>query len=102
MPGAIAGALLGGIIGHQIGGGFGKDIATLGGVAAGAAVGANVGRDGQAVATQDVRRCESVPGQARTAYWDVTYRFRGQDHRLQMTRPPGATVTVNRQGEPRV
>ncbi len=102
VPGGIVGALLGGVIGHQIGGGFGKDVATLGGVVAGAAVGANVGRDGQGVAAQDVRRCESVPSQARTAYWDVTYRFRGQDHRMQMTRPPGATVTVNRQGEPRV
>jgi uncharacterized protein YcfJ len=102
VPGGIVGALLGGIIGHQIGGGFGKDIATIGGLAAGAAVGANVGRDSQAVAAQDVRRCESVSGQARTAYWDVTYRFRGQDHRMQMTRPPGATVSVNRQGEPRV
>lgn len=102
LPGGIVGALLGGVIGHQIGGGFGKDVATLGGVVAGAAVGANVGRDGQGVPSQDVQRCESVSGQARTAYWDVTYRFRGQDHRMQMTRPPGATVTVNRQGEPRV
>jgi uncharacterized protein YcfJ len=104
VPGAIAGALLGGVIGHQIGGGFGRDIATIGGVAAGAAVGAQVGRDrdGQPVATQDVRRCSTVPGSARTEYWDVTYSFRGQEHRMQMTHAPGATVTVNRQGEPRV
>ena len=102
VPAGIVGALLGGVIGHQIGGGFGKDIATLGGAVAGAAVGANVGRDGQTVASQDLQRCETVPGQARTAYWDVTYRFRGQDHRMQMTRQPGATVTVNGQGEPRV
>ncbi len=99
----LPGAVLGGVIGHQIGGGFGKDMATIGGVAAGAAVGAHVGRDrdGQPVATQDVQRCESVPGQARTDYWDVTYSFRGRDHRLQMTRPPGQTITVNRDGEPR-
>ena len=103
VGGAIVGALLGGVIGHQIGGGFGKDIATLGGVAAGAAVGANVGRDrdGQPVAAQDVRRCTDVPGGARPAYWDVTYRFRGVDHRAQMSQQPGATITVNRQGEPR-
>ena len=31
----------------------------------------------------------------------VTYNFRGQDHRIQMANPPGPTVTVNRQGEPR-
>jgi hypothetical protein len=42
-----------------------------------------------------------VPSQAAPALWDVSYNFRGQDHRLQMTTPPGPTVTVNRMGEPR-
>ena len=103
VPGAIAGALIGGILGHQIGGGTGKDVATAGGAVAGAAIGANVGRNGsgQQASTQDVQRCESVPSQARPQYWDVTYEFRGQDHRIQMTAPPGPTVTVNEQGEPR-
>jgi uncharacterized protein YcfJ len=31
----------------------------------------------------------------------VTYEFRGQQHRVQMARDPGRTVTVNRNGEPR-
>jgi len=101
VPGAIAGALIGGILGHQVGGGFGKDVATAGGVVAGAAVGAQVGRGNGNGRTQDVQRCANAPGQARPAYWDVSYRFRGQDHRVQMTQAPGATVTVNRQGEPR-
>ena len=101
VPAAIAGAVIGGILGHQIGGGSGKDIATVGGIVGGAAVGANIGR-GDGVATQDVQRCESVPSQARPDYWDVTYSFRGQEHRMQMTHPPGPTITVNRQGEPRV
>ena len=103
VPGAIAGAVIGGILGHQIGGGRGRDIATAGGAVAGAAVGANVGRDGggQQVHTQDVQRCASVPSQARPDYWDVTYNFRGQEYRIQMTTPPGPTVTVNEQGEPR-
>jgi len=100
VPGAIVGAILGGVLGHQVGGGTGKDIATVGGAVAGAAVGANVGRGGQA-ATQDVQRCEDVPGGAKPAYWDVIYNFRGQDHRIQMTVAPGATITVNEQGEPR-
>lgn len=100
VPGAIAGALLGGILGHQVGGGTGKDLATVGGVVAGAALGANVNGGTQQGATQDVRRCENVPNQ-RPQYWDVTYNFRGQDHRVQMTAPPGPTVTVNAQGEPR-
>jgi uncharacterized protein YcfJ len=48
-----------------------------------------------------VQRCRQAPGQVRPAYWDVTYKFRGRDYRVQMTTPPGATVTVNAQGEPR-
>jgi uncharacterized protein YcfJ len=100
VPVAIAGAIIGGILGHQVGGGRGQDIATAGGAVAGAAVGANVGRKGQTT-TQDVQRCEDVPGGARPAYWDVTYDFRGQDHRVQMAAAPGRTITVNEQGEPR-
>lgn len=101
VPAAIAGAIIGGILGHQVGGGTGKDIATAGGAVAGAAVGANIGRGGQQMSTQDVQRCENVPSQARPDYWDVTYEFQGQEHRVQMTAPPGPTVTVNEQGEPR-
>jgi uncharacterized protein YcfJ len=100
---AIVGAVLGGVLGHQVGGGRGQDIATAGGAVAGAAVGANIGRgsSGQAVVSRDVQRCTNVPNQARPDYWDVTYMFRGQEHHIQMATPPGRTVTVNRQGEPR-
>jgi uncharacterized protein YcfJ len=100
VPGAIIGGVIGGVLGHQIGSGRGNDVATVGGVVGGAAVGANVGR-GEQTQTQDVQRCENVPGQARPDYWDVTYTFRGQEHHAQMTAPPGSTVTVNDQGEPR-
>jgi len=100
VPAALAGALIGGILGHQVGGGTGKDIATVGGVLAGAALGSQVGRDNP-VATQDVQRCENVPGGAKPAYWDVTYNFRGIEHRVQMTSAPGNTIAVNDQGEPR-
>jgi uncharacterized protein YcfJ len=103
VGGAIVGGLIGGILGHQVGGGVGKDLATVGGAVAGAAVGAQVGRDnnGQQTGTRDVQRCANEPGQAKPAYWDVSYNFRGQDHRVQMTSAPGATITVNGQGEPR-
>lgn len=103
IGGAIAGALIGGVLGHQVGGGAGKDLATVGGAFAGAAVGSNVGRNnaGQQVSTQDVQRCVNEPSQARPAYWDVTYNFRGQEHRVQLTSAPGRTITVNAQGEPR-
>jgi uncharacterized protein YcfJ len=100
VTGAIIGGLIGGILGHQVGGGSGKDLATVGGVVAGAAIGSNVGRDAES--PRDVQRCTSVPNQARPDYWDVTYNFRNQEHRVQMLTPPGATVTVNEQGEPRI
>jgi uncharacterized protein YcfJ len=104
VPGAVLGAVIGGILGHQVGGGTGRDVATGLGAVAGAAIGANTGRGEapqQAVPTQNVQRCSQAPGQAHPAYWDVTYRFRGQEYRVQLTRPPGPTVTVNEQGEPR-
>ena len=34
-------------------------------------------------------------------HWDVTYDFRGIEHRLQMSAPPGPTIAVNGNGEPR-
>jgi uncharacterized protein YcfJ len=103
VGGAIVGGLIGGILGHQVGGGVGKDLATMGGVVAGAAIGSKAGRDdgGQQVTTQEVQRCVNEPGLARPAYWDVRYNYRGQEHRVQMTNAPGATLTVNAQGEPR-
>ena len=104
VPGAIAGAVIGGILGHQIGSGRGNDVATAGGAVAGAAIGANVdrGRGGTTVSDRDVQRCTSVPSNAQPAYWDVTYAFRGVTHRMQLSSPPGATITVNGDGEPRV
>jgi len=35
-------------------------------------------------------------------YWDVTYNFRGYEHYVQTTSPPGRTILVNAHGEPRV
>ena len=104
IPAALAGAVIGGILGHQIGGGGGKDAATALGAIGGAAIGANVGRDGsgQQAYTQDVQRCDSPVGQVRPDYWDVTYVFRGREYHVQMVTPPGPTITVNSEGEPRV
>ncbi len=100
VPGAILGAVIGGVLGHQIGGGRGQDIATAGGAVAGAAFGANSGGGGGGY-SQNVQRCTDVSNRGQPTYWDVTYNFRGQEHRMQMLSPPGRTITVNRQGEPR-
>lgn len=104
IPGAVLGAVIGGILGHQIGGGSGRSLATAGGVVAGAAVGGNIGRNrqGETVVTRDVERCASSPRSQASAYWDVSYVFRGQQHHVQLVTPPGATLLVNASGEPRV
>ena len=102
IPGAIAGAVIGGILGHQVGSGRGNDLATAAGAVGGAAIGANVGRESGPGYGQEVQRCSTVPGSSRPDYWDVTYVFKGREHRVQMARPPGRTVTVNGYGEPRV
>ena len=102
VPGALLGAVIGGVLGHQVGGGSGRDVATGLGAIAGAAIGANQGRgSNQPAATQNVQRCSNTTGAVRPTYWDVTYNFRGTEHRVQMTTPPGATVQVNERGEPR-
>lgn len=104
VGGAVAGAIIGGILGHQIGGGRGRDVATAGGAIAGAAVGANAGRDGsgQLAYSQNVQRCTSVSSRMRADYWEVIYSFRNEEHLVQMSQPPGPTITVNAMGEPRV
>ncbi|GAB3261375.1 beta/gamma crystallin-related protein [Chitinimonas naiadis] len=101
VPGALLGAVIGGVLGHQVGGGTGKTVATAGGAVAGAVVGSKVGNNREQGYSQDVQRCTTVANQDRPEYWDVTYHFRGTEHRIQMTSPPGETVTVNRDGEPR-
>jgi len=102
VPGAVVGGVVGGILGHQIGSGRGQDLATGIGAVGGAVVGANVGRDAAGIVyTQDVQRCANV-STAALDYWDVTYNFRGYEHHVQMTSPPGRTILVNGQGEPRV
>ena len=90
---ALAGAVVGGT---SLTGGRGS--------VAGAVVGSNVGRSGGfgGTQTQDVQRCTTDHSRSTPDYWDVTYNFRGVEHRVQMTEPPGRTVTVNGDGEPRI
>jgi len=102
VPGAIVGGVVGGILGHQIGSGRGQDLATGIGAAGGAVVGANVGRAPGTVYTQDVQRCENIASAGSLDYWDVTYTFRGFEHHVQTTSPPGRTILVNAEGEPRI
>ena len=101
VAGAVIGGVLGGVLGHQIGSGRGNSVATAVGAVGGAVVGSNVNR-GTSVQTQNVQRCEAVPGSAKPEYWDVTYVFNGVTHRTQLGFAPGATITVNGNGEPRV
>ena len=100
MGGALVGAVLGGVLGHQVGGGTGRQVATVGGAVAGAAICSNVGNS-PSTSAQDVRRCDQVAS-TTPAYWDVTYNYRGTEHRVQLASAPGPTVSVNRDGEPRL
>lgn len=107
IGGTIVGGLLGGILGHQIGGGTGNTVATIGGAVAGGmagnAVGGRVGANNQtSTTTRDVQRCDSPVANATPEYWDVTYKFQGSEHHAQMSTRPGRTITVNRNGEPRM
>ena len=102
VPGAIIGGILGGVLGHQVGGGRGQDIATDVGAVGGAVVGANVGASGTSNGySQNVQRCATVPASGTPAYWNVSYIFNGQPHRVQLATAPGATINVNSRGEPR-
>jgi len=101
IPGAVIGGVIGGVLGHQIGGGRGRDVATSGGAVAGAAIGANAGRGDPNYYSQDVERCRTVRSDMRPDYWDVTYIFNGEEHHVQMSAPPGPTIAVNGNGEPR-
>ena len=100
VAGGVIGGIIGGVLGHQIGRGAGNDVATIGGAVAGAAIGANAGRDRNSGYDRDVRRCETVQD-GTPAYWEVNYEFRNVEHRIQMSAPPGRTIRVNRDGEPR-
>ncbi len=99
VGGALAGAVIGGVLGHQIGGGSGRDAATAAGAVAGAAFGANAGRT-EGTGTRDVQRCTTVAS-GPPAFYEVSYSFRGTEHRVQMSNPPGPKVVVNERGEPR-
>jgi uncharacterized protein YcfJ len=100
VGGAVVGAILGGVLGHQIGGGRGNDVATVGGAVAGGAIGANVNRQQGGAYDQNVQRCENTAS-GPPQYWDVTYNYRGMEHRVQLSAPPGPTIAVNDNGDPR-
>ncbi len=97
----VGAAIVGGIIGHQIGDGSGRTAATAAGVAAGAAIGSRAGRDDRGYGYErDMVRCRDS-GRGRPTYWDVSYEFRGIEHWVRLSYPPGRTIAVNRHGEPR-
>ncbi|MEP6792215.1 MAG: beta/gamma crystallin-related protein [Ramlibacter sp.] len=105
VGGALLGGLIGGVLGHQVGGGSGKDLATAAGAVGGAVVGSNVAnrnnQGGTTIENRDVRKCETTAN-TTPAYYDVTYNYRGQEHRVQMGAAPGPTIIVNANGEPRM
>ncbi|WKB55822.1 beta/gamma crystallin-related protein [Eleftheria terrae] len=98
LAGAVVGGLIGGILGHQVGDGSGRDLATAGGAVAGAVIGSRIARDDEPPTT----RCTTAPPRQEPEYYEVSYRFEGVPHQVQSTLPPGPTLLVNGQGEPRL
>jgi len=90
VGGAVIGGILGGILGHQVAHG------------SGAVVGGVIGNANSGTRTEDVQRCRDVPASGPPQYWDTVYTFQGVEHHVQTTAPAGATLTVNRFGEPRL
>jgi uncharacterized protein YcfJ len=99
VGGAVIGGILGGILGHQIAHGHG---ATVAGALGGALVGGAIGNNNAGTRSEDVQRCREVPSSGPPQYWDTVYTFQGVEHHVQTTAPMGATITVNRFGEPRL
>jgi uncharacterized protein YcfJ len=97
--GALVGGLIGGILGHQIGDGN-RNGATVGGALAGAVIGSQLARG--ADQPQAVTRCTSVPVGQGPDHYDVSYWYHGVRHHVQTTLPPGPTLLVNGNGEPRI
>lgn len=48
--------------------------------------------------TKDLRRCDVLPNQARPEYWEISYVFRGQEYRTQVSSQPGHTIAVDERG----
>jgi uncharacterized protein YcfJ len=99
VGGAVIGGILGGILGHQVARGGG---AVAAGAIGGAVVGGAIGNANSGTRVEDVQRCQDVPASGPPQYWDTIYTFQGVEHHVQTTAPAGATITVNRFGEPRV
>ncbi len=97
--GAVVGGIIGGILGHQIGDGN-REGATVGGAVAGAVIGSQIARG--ANQPQAVTRCASVPSNQGPDHYDVSYWYHGVRHHVQTTLPPGPTILVNGNGEPRL
>jgi hypothetical protein len=56
---------------------------------------------GHQLGASTLRRCRNVVD-GTPAYWEVSYTHRGAAHHIQMSEAPGQSITVNRNGEPRM
>jgi uncharacterized protein YcfJ len=100
--GMAVGGILGGVIGHQVGKGSGKKLAT----ALGAIIGAGIGHDavnGHVQSSQSRRYTqyeEQCEVQHQVSYdevvdgYDVTYRYQGERHHIEMPYHPGKRIKL--------
>ena len=100
--GMAVGGILGGVIGHQVGKGQGKKLAT----ALGAIIGAGIGHDavnGHVQSSQGhsyVEYLEQCEVHHQVSYdeviegYDVTYRYQGERHHIEMPYHPGKRIKL--------
>jgi len=103
--GTIIGGIAGALLGSQVGGGNGKVAASAAGAIAGAMVGDRVQNNGRpqgsSVQEQAVQQCRTVEAiESRTAGYNVTYEYRGQNYTSLMSRDPGNRVRLRVSVEP--
>lgn len=103
--GGIVGGIAGALLGNQIGGGNGRVAATAAGAIAGAMVGDRVQNNGRpagsTVQEQAVQQCRTVEAiENRTAGYNVTYEYRGQNYTSYMRNDPGNRVRLRVSVEP--
>ncbi len=103
--GTIVGGIAGALLGSQIGSGNGKVAASAAGAIAGAMVGDRVQNNGRPVGSsvqeQAVQQCRTVEAvESRTAGYNVTYEYRGQNYTSIMRNDPGNRVRLRVSVEP--
>ena len=105
--GTLAGGLIGGIIGHQIGKGRGQKLSTAVGTLIGAQLGHDAASGGPHASSQTYTRMQNFCEQHNQVSYEevldsyrVTYRYEGDEYRVNMPYDPGSKIKLKVSVEP--